>query len=355
MLAQKEKNINMQLQCPMPKLDFDIITLGHGSGGLLTNRLLDCGVFDLLKNDFLDKRHDGAVMELNGKMALTTDSFVVSPIFFPGGNIGELAINGTVNDLAMCGAVPQYLSLSFIIEEGLSMQEFWEILVSIKFACHEAGVEIVTGDTKVVERGKGDKIFINTTGVGRVHPQAEIDVARISLGDKIIVSGNLATHGIAIMSLREGLEFETTIESDTRNLNHIVRAMLDDFGKEIHLLRDPTRGGVATVLAEISRDTGLGISVLQKNIPIDEQVDGACEMLGLDPLYVANEGIFIAIVAADVADAFLEKLKSFEHGRQAAIIGEVVAEHPRQVVLTSRIGGRRVVNMLAGEQLPRIC
>lgn len=350
-----EAKLKMNLSCPMPKLDFDVITLGHGSGGLLTNRLLDSGVFDLLKNDILDKRHDGAILELNKNTAFTTDSFVISPIFFPGGNIGELAINGTVNDLAMCGAIPKYLSLSFIIEEGLTMAAFWEILVSIKLACEAAGVKVVTGDTKVVERGKGDKIFINTTGIGELHPQANIDIDHVKVGDKIIVSDCLATHGIAIMSVREGLEFETDMKSDTRPLNEIVKIMLDDFGAAIHLLRDPTRGGVATVLSEIARDTRLGIDIFQKDIPIKEQVYGACEILGLDPLYVANEGIFIAVVAANVADDFLEKMKLNENCNQAAIIGEVVKSHPRQVVMTSQIGGKRVVNMLVGEQLPRIC
>ena len=345
----------MQLQCPMPKLDFDVITLGHGSGGLLTNRLLDSGVFELLKNDVLDKRHDGAVLNLNGPTAFTTDSFVISPVFFPGGNIGELAVHGTVNDLAMCGAIPEYLSLSFIIEEGLKVEEFWDILVAIKFACQEAGVKVVTGDTKVVERGKGDKIFINTTGVGAMHPKAAIDTANIKVGDKIIVSGNLATHGIAIMSVREGLEFETTIESDTRPLNEMVLSLLDELGSDVRLLRDPTRGGVATVLTEIARDTSLGIDIRQKDIPIDEQVDGACEILGLDPLYVANEGVFITIVAPEAASRALTVLHSKPFGNNAAVIGEITNEHPKQVVLKSSIGGKRVVNMLTGEQLPRIC
>lgn len=354
-LSQKEKKIKMQLSCPMPKLDFDMITLGHGSGGLLTNRLLDSGVFDLLKNDLLDQRHDGATLELQGKTAFTTDSFVISPIFFPGGNIGELAVNGTVNDLAMCGAIPQYLSLSFILEEGLSMQAFWDVLVAIKFACAEAGVKVVTGDTKVVERGKGDQIFINTTGIGQLHPKAAIDISRVKVGDKIIVSDNLATHGMAIMSVREGLEFETTIESDTRNLNHIVLDLLDKFGDQIHLLRDPTRGGVGTVLTEIARDTSLGIDIRQKDIPVDEQVYGACSLLGLDPLYVANEGVFIAIVEAECAEKIRDQLCEQAGCQNASIIGEVVADHSRQVILTSEIGGRRVVNMLVGEQLPRIC
>lgn len=351
----KARRVKMQLSCPMPKLDFDVITLGHGSGGLLTNKLLDSGVFDVLKNDILDKRHDGATLNIAGEMAFTTDSFVISPVFFPGGNIGELAVNGTVNDLAMCGAKPKYLSLGFIIEEGLPMQEFWDILVAIKFACEEAGVQIVTGDTKVVERGKGDKIFINTTGIGEINPKAHIDISNVKRGDKIIVSDNIATHGIAIMSVREGLEFETTIESDTRALNQVTEALIEEFGSDIHLFRDPTRGGVATVLTEIARDTKLGVEMQQRSLPIDEQVSGACEMLGLDPLYVANEGVFIAIVGADKADSILERMKQFEYCKNASIVGEFVEEHPNQVILTSSIGGKRVVNMLIGQQLPRIC
>ncbi len=357
-LQKSQKNmdkITMQLNCPMPKMDFDIITLGHGSGGLLTNKLLESGVFDILKNDLLNEKHDGAIFNMNGKIAFSTDSYVISPIFFPGGNIGELAINGTVNDLAMCGATPQYLSLSFIIEEGLTMRAFWDILVAIKFAATKAGVQIVTGDTKVVERGKGDKIFINTSGIGQVHEKACIAMSRVKNGDKIVVSGNIATHGIAIMSVREGLTFETSIESDTCNLNGVVNKLLDKFGSHIHLLRDPTRGGVATVLNEIARDAKVGIDIFQKNIPIVEEVYGACELLGLDPLYVANEGVFLAVVDADIAHEFTQVLRGCEEGKNAAIIGEVVATHPRQVVLTSKIGGKRVVNMLIGEQLPRIC
>lgn len=345
----------LNLACPMPKLDFDVITLGHGSGGILTNKLLETGVFNLLKNPLLDTHHDGAVFDFSGKLAFSTDSYVISPVFFPGGNIGELAVNGTVNDLAMCGAIPKYLSLSFIIEEGLLMTEFWEILVSIHNASQRAGVQIVTGDTKVVEKGKGDKIFINTSGIGKVHHKAQISTNNLKIGDKIIVSGQIATHGIAIMSVREGLDFETNIVSDTTNLNHTVEALLNDFGEDIHLFRDPTRGGVATVLNEIARDCGLGINISQKQIPVLDEVSGACELLGLDPLYVANEGVFMAIVSAEIADIFLEKLITFENGSQAAIIGEIVEEHPKQVILTSKIGGKRVVNMLVGEQLPRIC
>jgi hydrogenase expression/formation protein HypE len=345
----------MQLQCPMPKLDFDVITLGHGSGGTLTNRLLDTGVFKLFQNDLLDQRHDGAIFSIAGPMAFSTDSYVITPIFFPGGNIGELAVNGTVNDLAMCGAIPQYLSLAFIMEEGLTMQAFWDILVSIKYAAEKAGVQIVTGDTKVVERGKGDQIFINTSGVGALHPQARIGIGEVRVGDKVVVSREIATHGIAIMSVREGLDFETSIVSDTANLNHTVKQLLDQYGEQIHLLRDPTRGGVATTLNEIARDTQLGVELWQKYIPVNEEVYGACELLGLDPLYVANEGVFLAIVAPEIAETFTESLQGLEYGAQAAIIGEVVSAHPRQVVLHSKIGGKRVVSMLSGEQLPRIC
>lgn len=345
----------MQLQCPMPKFDFDVITLGHGSGGLLTHKLLQSGVFDVLKNDLLDQQHDGASFTLNGPVAFSTDSYVITPAFFPGGNIGELAINGTVNDLAMCGAIPKYLSLAFIIEEGLTMGEFWKILVSIKEAAQKANIKIVTGDTKVVEKGKGDKIFINTSGIGNIHSKANIHHRNIESGDKIIISGNMATHGIAIMSVRKGLEFETTIESDTANLNHTVEKLLDQFGSDIKFLRDPTRGGIASVLNEVAELTSLGFELDQKSIPIDEQVDGACEMLGLDPLYVANEGLFIAVVKKDIADDFISMLRKDENGINAAIIGEATNEHPGKVLMKSRVGGRRVVNYLTGEQLPRIC
>ncbi len=345
----------MNLQCPMPKFDFDVINLGHGSGGLLTNKLLEAGVFGVLKNPLLDTHHDGAVLQLTGPTAFSTDSFVVSPVFFPGGNIGELAVHGTVNDLAMCGAVAQYLSLAFILEEGLPMTEFWEILMSVKTAAERAGVQVVTGDTKVVERGKGDKIFINTTGIGAIHPKANISMNRVKPGDRIIVSGPIATHGIAIMSVREGLEFETTLESDTANLNHSILKLIDVFGPAIHLLRDPTRGGLATVLNEIARDAQCGVEIHQRQIPMLEEVGGACELLGLDPLYVANEGVFIAVVEEQFAGAVLDRLRKLDYGAAAQIIGEIVETHPRQVVLHSEIGGRRVVNMLAGEQLPRIC
>jgi hydrogenase expression/formation protein HypE len=340
----------------MPKLDFERITLGHGSGGQLTNKLLDSGVFDLLRNDLLGERHDGAIFDAPGqRLAFSTDSYVVSPIFFPGGNIGELAVNGTVNDLAMCGAQARYLSLSFIIEEGLAMSTFWELLLGVKQAAERAGATVVTGDTKVVERGKGDQVFINTSGIGVVHPRADIRKGRAQVGDRIIVSGHLATHGIAILSLRQGLEFETAIESDTTNLNHTVMALMERFGPDIHLLHDPTRGGLASVLNEFARDRHLGVQLHERALPVLDEVAGACELLGLDPLYVANEGIFLAFVAHEAADAVLEALRQDPKGRHAAIIGEVTEAPARQVVLHSRVGGRRVVPMPLGEQLPRIC
>lgn len=348
-------NLKMQLSCPMPKLDFDKITLGHGGGGTLSNKLLEKTVFELLGNDLLDKHHDGAIFEWEGQTAFTTDSFVISPLFFPGGNIGELAINGTVNDLAMCGAKPRYLSLSFIIEEGLLMDEFWRILVSIKEATEAAGVKIITGDTKVVEHGKGDKIFINTTGIGRILPNAKININKVEEGDVVIVSDVVASHGIAIMSVRKGLEFESDILSDTRPLHNAVESLITKFSDDIHLLKDPTRGGLASVLNEIARDSSKGIYLEEQKIPIDDQVKAACEILGLDALYVANEGIFITVVKESIAEEVVEHLRKQPHCTNASIIGQVVNDHPKQVVIKSGIGGKRIVNMLVGQQLPRIC
>ena len=341
----------------MDTTDFgnETINLGHGSGGLMTRELLDQVIFKKLGNHYLDKKHDGAVIKVEGDLAISTDSFVISPVFFKGGNIGELAVNGTVNDVAMCGANAEFLSLAFIVEEGLEMSEFIKIVDSIRTTAERCGVKIVTGDTKVVERGKGDKIFINTTGFGRVHPKADISTRNIKSGDKIILSGEIAQHGMAIMSQREGLQFESTIISDTTNLNFLVTALLDEFGNSIHLLRDPTRGGVAAVLSEIATDTNLGIVIEENKIPVDDQVAAACEILGLDPLYVANEGLFIAIVDAEVERELTALMKRHEKGSKAVCIGEITREHPNKVVMKSSIGGKRMVTPLIGEQLPRIC
>lgn len=337
------------------KLEQSTINLGHGSGGVMTRELLDEVIFKTFNNPYLNTKHDGAILDINSEIAVSTDSFVVNPIFFKGGNIGELAVHGTVNDVAMCGAIPQYLSLAFIVEEGLGMEEFVEIVRSIKRAADESGVQVITGDTKVVERGKGDKIFINTTGIGRIHPKANISMNRVKVGDKIIVSGPIAQHGMAIMTQREGLEFESDIVSDSTNLNFLVKDLLDEFGEQIHLLRDPTRGGVSGVLTEIAMDTGKEVQIFEKDIPLEKQVAAACEILGLDPLYVANEGIFIAIVDPEIEQEVITLLRKTEKGRRAICIGEISDKESPKVVLNSMIGGKRIVSPLIGEQLPRIC
>ena len=321
----------------------------------MTRDLLDKVIFSTFDNPLLNKKHDGSIVKFETEIAISTDSFVISPIFFKGGNIGELAVNGTVNDVAMCGAIPKYLSLAFIVEEGLKMDDFIRIVKSVKQAADDSGVQIITGDTKVVERGKGDKIFINTTGLGAVHPKAKIDAENIKAGDRIIINGNIAQHGMAIMSEREGLEFESTIESDTTNINHLVLKLLDDFGEDIHLFRDPTRGGMASVLSEIAGDIGLGIKIFENDFPLEKQVAAACEILGLDPLYVANEGVFISIVDEKIADDFLKLMKEDPKGKNATCVGYITEEHPHKVVMQSSIGGTRMVSPLIGEQLPRIC
>jgi len=331
------------------------INLGHGSGGIMTRDLLDKVIFSTFDNPLINQKHDGAIIKFETEIAVSTDSFVISPIFFKGGNIGELAVNGTVNDVAMCGAVPKYLSLAFIVEEGLEMKDFIKIVESVKKAADKSGVQIITGDTKVVERGKGDKIFINTTGFGAVHPKAKIAAQNVKIGDKIIVNGNLAQHGMAIMSEREGLEFESSIESDTTNVNHLVLELLDAFGEKIHLFRDPTRGGMASVLSEIAMDIDMGVKLVENDLPIEKQVAAACEILGLDPLYVANEGVFISIVDEVIADEVLDLMRKHPKGENATCVGHITDEHPTKVVMQSGIGGARMVSPLIGEQLPRIC
>ncbi len=280
---------------------------------------------------------------------------MVRPLFFPGGDIGSLAVHGTVNDVAMCGARPLALSAGFILEEGFPMEQLWRIVSSMKRAAEAAGVPLVTGDTKVVDRGKGDGVYVNTTGIGLVPAGVEVSPARARPGDKVLLSGEIAVHGIAIMSVREGLEFETELETDSAALHGLVAALIDRAGDRLHVLRDPTRGGVASALNEIAGQAGVGIRLEEAAIPVGEQVRGACEILGFDPLYVANEGKCLAIVAAEAADGALDAMRAHPLGGQAAIVGEVVEDHPRQVVLRSRVGGLRVVDMLSGEQLPRIC
>jgi hydrogenase expression/formation protein HypE len=336
-------------------LGFETINLGHGSGGELTRKLLDSIIFKTFSNPFLDQKHDGSMVKFEGEIAISTDSFVITPIFFKGGDIGSLAVHGTVNDVAMCGAIPKYLSLAFIIEEGLKVADFIKVVTSIKKAADKSGVLIITGDTKVVERGKGDKIFINTTGFGEMHPKANIAVHNIKEGDKIIVNGYIAQHGMAIMSEREGLQFESSIESDSTNLNFLVNDLLDKFGNKIKMFRDPTRGGLGTVLHEIANDISMGVDLKEANIPIEKQVAAACEMLGLDPLYVANEGVFIVVVDDSIEKEVLHFMKNHKKGTNAAIIGEFTNEHLNKVVMESLIGGKRIVTPLMGEQLPRIC
>ncbi len=343
------------VSCPIPITDYKSVLLAHGGGGRLTQQMIQKMFLPSFRNEFLEPLHDGAIISFNGvKLAFTTDSYVVNPIFFPGGDIGGLAVNGTVNDLAMCGARPLYLSAAFIIEEGFPMEDLWRVVLSMQSASQKAGVSLVTGDTKVVDRGKGDQIFINTSGVGLIEPGVDIHPKRAKAGDKIILNGPIALHGIAIMSVREGLEFETRIESDTAALNDLVMTMFDA-SKEIHLLRDPTRGGLAGALNEIAESAQVGISITEDRILVGEEVKGACEILGLDPLYVANEGKLIAFVDPATTDRVLAAMRRHPLGKEAAVIGEVVDDHAGTVVMKSRIGGFRVVDMLSGEQLPRIC
>jgi hydrogenase expression/formation protein HypE len=346
---------SLNLSCPLPLGDHRQIQLAHGGGGRLTQQLIRTLFLPEFHNAWLEPLHDGAQLPLGGAtLAFTTDSYVVSPIIFPGGDIGTLAVNGTVNDLAMCGARPLYLSAALIIEEGLSVERLRRIARSMREAADGAGVSLVTGDTKVVDRGKGDQLFITTSGVGLVEPGVAIDPRRAAPGDRILVSGPIGRHGIAVLSVREGLAFESPIESDTAPLAGLVDAMLAA-SKEIHVLRDPTRGGLATTLNEIAGSARVGMRISETEIPIDEAVQGACELLGLDPLYVANEGRLIAVVPSDVADRVLAAMRAHPLGREAALIGEVVADHPGLVVMRSRIGGERVIDLLSGEQLPRIC
>ncbi len=355
MSSYRQLDLRSGFACPIPKSDYTNILLAHGSGGKLTHQLIEKMFVPQFQNELLEPLHDGAVFTAgNKRFAFSTDSFVVSPIFFPGGDIGELAINGTVNDIAMCGAKPLYLSSAFIIEEGLPIDDLWRVVLSMQEAAKRAGVLLVTGDTKVVDRGKGDKIFINTSGIGIIEDGVDISPKRIKVGDKIIVNGEIAVHGIAIMSVREGLEFETQIKSDTAPLNGLVEEMLKT-SKNIHVLRDPTRGGVATTLNELAEQSNLGILVNEESIPVSDDVKGACEILGLDPLYIANEGKLLAFVSPEDADKVLDTMRRHPLGKGSVIIGEVVDRYPGTVVMKSKIGGTRVVDMLTGEQLPRIC
>ena len=342
--------------CPAPLRHYPTVVLGHGSGGKMTNDLIEHLFAPVLKNDLLDQFGDSTHFELpaGARLAISTDSFVINPLFFPGGNIGELAINGTVNDVAMSGAQPLHLTAGFILEEGLPMDDLGRIVNSFGSAAQKAGVQVIAADTKVVNKGHGDGLYINTTGVGVIPEGVNITANRAQPGDVILVSGTMGDHGIAIMSVREGLTFESVIQSDSAPLNSLVDTMLN-VTKDIHCLRDATRGGLAAVLNELASASQVGMVIHEADVPIDLAVSSACEMLGLDPFYVANEGKLVAIVPRAHADAMLEAMRSTPEGKNATIIGEVVAEHPRMVVAKTRIGAKRVVDLPAGELLPRIC
>jgi hydrogenase expression/formation protein HypE len=334
----------------------DTIVLDHGSGGKRAHQLTTEVLLPLFGNSILAPLNDGAIFELNGtRLAFSTDTFVVDPLFFPGGNIGDLAVNGTINDLAMCGAVPRYLSMGLILEEGLPMADLETILTSVRSALDQADVQLVTGDTKVVPKGAADKIFINTSGIGTILDQVKIDAGRARPGDCIILSGTMADHGMAVLTQREGLRFESNLCSDTAPLNKMVQRVLARTDNRVHVLRDPTRGGVATALNEIAGQSKVGMVLREEWLPIGRETAGICELLGYDPLYVANEGKMLCILPAGQAEAALAAMQEEVQGRNACVIGEIVAGHPGRVVMQTRVGGRRIVDMLAGEQLPRIC
>mgnify|MGYP001342073503 CR=1 FL=1 len=332
----------------------DSILLAHGSGGQLSHELVEKRFLPFLANPALSRLDDSAVFEASGRMAYTTDGYVVNPIFFPGGDIGKLAICGTVNDLAMSGARPQYLSLSAIIEEGFLFSELEQIVQSIKKAAEEAEVSIIAGDTKVVNRGQADKLFITTSGVGIIPQGVDISGANARVGDKVLLSGTIGDHGMAIMSQREGLKFSMTLKSDCAPLNKLVSQMLE-VSSRIHCLRDPTRGGLATTLNELARQSNAGIVIEEAKIPVKEEVKAACELLGLDPIYVANEGKLVAVVDPADADKILARMRKNHYGRDATVIGEVTNQHPGKVVMKTKLGPSRIVDMLSGELLPRIC
>jgi hydrogenase expression/formation protein HypE len=344
----------MTFTCPLPLTRHKTIVMGHGSGGRLSAQLVRELFLPAFDNDALRKLDDQAVLDIpGGRIAFTTDSYVVTPIFFPGGDIGELAVNGTVNDLAMSGARPLALSAAFILEEGLDMADLTRVVASVSRAAASAGVPIVTGDTKVVNRGSADKLFITTAGVGLVPSGVDISASNARPGDAILLSGTIADHGIAVLSKREGLEFEGDVRSDTQPLHRLVEAMVA--AGEIHVLRDPTRGGLGASLCEISATSPVGVEIDAASIPVHEPVRGACELLGIDPLFVANEGKLVAFVAPESADAVLAAMRATPEGRDACRIGTAVAGHPGTTLIRTAIGGTRVLDLPFHEQLPRIC
>lgn len=345
----------LTFECPAPLAAGDSVLLGHGSGGRLSAGLIREVFLSAFQNPVLARMDDQAVVDVDGlRLAFTTDSFVVKPLFFPGGDIGSLAVHGTVNDLAMGGAKPLFLSAAFIIEEGFPLPDLRRVVASLQQAAANAGVQVVTGDTKVVEKGSGDGLFINTSGLGLVANGLSLSADRARPGDCVLLSGPIGNHGIAILAQREGLEFESTIQSDSAPLHTLVAAMLAA-SAEIRCMRDPTRGGVSSTLNELAAQAGVGIEIDERAIPVHDAVKGACELLGLDPLYVANEGKLVAIVAPDAANAVLAAMRQHPLGKEAQIIGTVTADHPRLVTMRTVIGPTRIVDLLAGDQLPRIC
>ena len=342
--------------CPLPLVGYPAIVMGHGGGGKLGNELVEHLFLAAFRNPALENLGDAAVLEIAGaRLALSTDSFVVQPLFFPGGSIGDLAVNGTVNDLAVSGAEPQFLSASFILEEGFPLAQLAAIVDAMARAAAIAGVKIVTGDTKVVERGHGDGCYINTAGVGSLRPGIAVGPHRAQPGDAILVSGTIGDHGMAIMSVREGLEFESQIRSDCAALNGMIAAVLDAAGSAVHAMRDPTRGGLASTLNEIAQASDTGMVIDEASLPVRQQVQSACELLGLDPVYVANEGKAVFFVAPEAAGVVLEVLRGHPLGREAARIGHVTAAHKRMLVARTAMGANRVIPTQIGEQLPRIC
>jgi len=341
--------------CPVPLRDSPTIVMGHGGGGAMSGELIEHLFLPAFGATATDELGDSAVLPApGGRLAFSTDSFVVKPMFFPGGNIGDLAVNGTVNDLAMSGARPLYLSTAFILEEGTALAEINRIATAIGQAAAVAGVRLVTGDTKVVDSGHGDGVFVNTAGIGVVDDGVDIRPSRAAVGDVVLISGAIGVHGVAIMSCREGLEFGTTIETDSAPLNGLVQAMIAT-GADLHTLRDPTRGGLSASLNEIARAAGIGIDLVERDLPIPEVVGNACSLLGLDPLQVANEGKLIAFVPERDADTVLAAMQAHEYGKEAVAIGRCGSDHPGMVVARTALGGNRVVDMPIGEQLPRIC
>ena len=351
----RETNVEVALNCPLPIAAKESILLGHGSGGRMSGDLLRNILLPALQNPILDRLDDQAIVDIGGsRIAFTTDSFVVKPLFFPGGDIGTLAVNGTVNDLAMGGAQPLFLSLALILEEGFSVDTLREVMESIRVAASLAGVSVVTGDTKVVEKGSGDGLFINTSGIGLVPSGVLLSAGQARPGDCVLLSGTIGDHGITILSQREGLAFESAVASDTAALHTLVADMFLA-SSAIRCLRDPTRGGVSSSLNEIAARSQAGIEIEELAIPIHDEVQGACEMLGLDPLYVANEGKLLAIVAPEAAEGILEAMRRHPLGRDARLIGRVTDSHPATVTMRTRLGTSRIVDLLSGDQLPRIC